>query len=59
MCTEREHDDNQALDHANPPKKSHAYPVPLTHSASRTVWFRISNLSRPAYAVMRGSFAFT
>jgi len=32
--TEREHDDDQALDHADPPNKNH--PVPFDHLASLT-----------------------
>ena len=50
MCREREHEDNQALDHASPPRKTHRHSVPLSHLASLTVSFRISERSDLACA---------
>jgi hypothetical protein len=50
MCREREHEDNEALDHASHRGKTHRHSVPLSHLASLTVSFRISERSGLAYA---------
>jgi hypothetical protein len=58
MCREREHDDNQALYHASPPRKNAPHSVPVSHLASLTAWFRASQaFCRGPERRLRATFA--